>query len=162
MVLLGTFTGQRLADLQHLKWSQVSADGSMVTLVTRKTGTAMTIPTAATLKAHLMTLERPKDPEAYIHPRLAPLQTNTLSGTFADILVTAGIRSKDEGKDHRDHSRLSFHSLRHSSVTFLKEAGVPLATVMALIGHDSEAMSENYTKIGVEAMAAGAAAFPEI
>ena len=162
LVLLGLYSGQRLADLQNLKWNQISKEADMLTLVTRKTGTAMTIPAAASLKAHLQEMPRPKDNEAYVLLGLAKLRTNTLSGVFADKLVEAGIRSKDESGDQRDHSRLSFHSLRHSAVTMLKEAGVPLATVKALIGHSSDAMSENYTKIGVEAMTAGAAAFPEI
>ncbi len=37
-------------------------------------------------------------------------------------------------RDAREN-RLSFHCLRHTSVTLLKEAGVPDAAIMALIGH---------------------------
>jgi len=43
---------------------------------------------------------------------------------------------------------LSFHSLRHTAVTQLKEAGIPAAVVMELIGHDSAQMSEHYTHVG--------------
>jgi integrase len=36
---------------------------------------------------------------------------------------------------------LSFHSLRHTAVSLLKEAGIPDAVVMELVGHESAAMS---------------------
>src|SRR5260370_24957336 len=34
-------------------------------------------------------------------------------------------------------SEVTFHSLRHTAVTLLKDAGVPQAVVQELIGHDS-------------------------
>jgi integrase len=40
---------------------------------------------------------------------------------------------------------LSFHSLRHTAVSLLKDAGVPDAVVMALVGHESTAISQRYT-----------------
>ncbi len=120
----------------------------------------MTIPVAAPLKAFLASRKLPTDQEAHVHPELAKLKSNTVSGAFLDILIKAGIRKNGDTAEKRDHSLLSFHSLRHTAVTVLKEAGVPLAVVMALIGHDSEEISEGYTNIGAEAMAAGAAKMP--
>ena len=105
-------------------------------------------------------MTRPKEKTAFLHPKAAARKTNTLSGQFSDLLIRAGIRQKSESPGPRDHSGLSFHSLRHSSVTLLKEAGIPLAVVMELIGHESEAMSQNYTKVGDEALEKAAAAFP--
>jgi hypothetical protein len=43
---------------------------------------------------------------------------------------------------------LSFHSLRHATVSLLKDAGVPDAVVQALVGHESAAMSHRYTHAG--------------
>ena len=45
----------------------------------------------------------------------------------------------------RRNGDLSFHSLRHTAVTLLKEAGIPQAVVMELVGHDNEEMSQHYT-----------------
>ena len=160
MVLFGLYTGQRLADIQHLTWKGVSEDCSKITLITRKTGRSMTIPAAGPLLAHLKSLDRPDSEEAYLHPKAAALKSNTLSGRFADILIEARIRPKDGNDGARDHTGLSFHSLRHSAVTILKEAGIPQAVVMELIGHESEAMSQNYTKVGDAALEKAAAAFP--
>jgi integrase len=57
---------------------------------------------------------------------------------------------------------LSFHSLRHTAVSLLKDAGVPDAVVMALVGHESAAMSHRYTHVGKETLSRAAGTFPEI
>jgi hypothetical protein len=44
----------------------------------------------------------------------------------------------------------------------LKDAGVPDAVVMALVGHESAAMSHGYTHVGKEALARAARSLPEI
>ena len=55
---------------------------------------------------------------------------------------------------------LSFHALRHTAVTLLKEAGIPAATVMELVGHDSKEMSQHYTHVGRDSLTQAAEAFP--
>lgn len=168
LVFLGLNTGQRLADIQHMKWSQVSADAAVIKLTTRKTNKMLAIPTSPQLREYLLSMDRPEDGKTFLHPEAAALETNSLSGAFARILIKAGVRSRTpeqvEGEeDHkRDHTGLSFHSLRHSAVTFLAEAGIPQAVNMALTGHDSEVMNAHYTKIGDNALAAAAKAFPTI
>ena len=44
----------------------------------------------------------------------------------------------------------------------MKEAGIPAAVVMELVGHDSEAMSRHYTHIGADALRKAAASLPDI
>ena len=56
----------------------------------------------------------------------------------------------------------SFHSLRHTAVSLLKDAGIPDAVVMALVGHESSAMSDRYTHVGMEALVRAAESLPEI
>jgi integrase len=81
----------------------------------------------------------------------------------------AGLREKQshEGRGigrnaRRSGGNLSFHSLRHTAVSLLKDAGIPQAVVQELIGHDSEAMSALYTLVGTEALKKAAAAVPEL
>ena len=57
---------------------------------------------------------------------------------------------------------VSFHSLRHTSVSLLKDAGVPDSVVMALVGHENSAMSHRYTHVGKEALAKAAKTLPEL
>ena len=42
----------------------------------------------------------------------------------------------------------------------MKDAGIPEAAVMELVGHDSEQMSARYTHVGQEALKKAAAALP--
>ena len=46
--------------------------------------------------------------------------------------------------------------------TSLRDAGVPDAVVMALVGHESTAMSHRYTHVGKDALAKAAKTLPEI
>ena len=52
--------------------------------------------------------------------------------------------------------KLTFHNLCHTAVSLLKDAGVPDAVVMALVGHESAAMSHRYTHVGKEALSRAA------
>jgi integrase len=57
---------------------------------------------------------------------------------------------------------VSFHSLRHTAVSLLKDAGIPDSVVMALVGHDTVAMSQRYTHVGKEALTNAAAKLPDL
>ena len=71
-------------------------------------------------------------------------------------------RSKGKGRSsQRASNSLSFHSLRHTAVSLLKDAGIPESVVMELVGHDSKSMSAHYTH-AVEALEKAVAALPEI
>ena len=116
------------------------------------------------------------DPTAPLHPHAFAILTEQgksghLSNQFADLLAQTGLRKKtphrktlDKGRGVRDSSEslLSFHCLRHTSVTLLKEAGVPDAAIMALVGHDSVAMSQHYTHVSRDALEKATNAFPDI
>jgi integrase len=177
MILFGLYTGQRIGDIARLTWANVDLDKSQVRLVTQKTGAALLIPMAAPLRDHVEALPAPDArPElAPLHPRACALlekngKSGTLSNQFADLLALAGLRKKKahrattgEGRDGRhDNEQLSFHSLRHSAVTLLKEAGIPAAVVQKLIGHESAQISELYTSVGEESLTKAAAAFPAL
>ena len=86
-------------------------------------------------------------------------KSGNLSNQFSDILAKAGLRQKaphrstHKGRGARRTSyELSFHSLRHTAVSLLKDAGIPEAAVMELVSHDSKQMSAHYTHVGREAL----------
>jgi integrase len=162
LVRCGLYLGQRLGDLASLTWSQVDLQRGEIRLVVRKTGRRLLLPIAPPLHAHLLTLAGADTPDAPLHPRahaaVSHGQASRLSAQFAKLLVAAGVVAPgSHGKQ-----ALSFHSLRHTAVSLLKDAGVPDSVVMALVGHTSVAMSERYTHVGKEALARAAAALPEL
>jgi integrase len=174
LVLFGLYTGQRLGDLVALRWSALDLTAGTVRFVTQKTGKRLILPLSEPLLRHVMALPVGDGPEAPVHPRaFGSLErtgkTGGLSNQFADILAAAGLREKkphrSTGKGReagRERSGLSFHSLRHTAVSLLKDAGIPAASVMEFIGHDSEQMSQHYTHVGIEQLSKAAASLPDI
>ncbi len=175
MILFGLYTGQRLADIAMLSWSNVDFRSREIRLVTRKTGKRLILPVAEALKRHLELMPKNGDPVSPIHTSAHAIvaqqgKSGQLSNQFADLLARAGLREKQPHRKSHGEGRgrgsalhgLSFHCLRHTAVTFLKEAGVPSAVVMELVGHDSEQMSELYTHVGYDALKQAAESLPDI
>jgi integrase len=175
LIKFGLYTGQRLADIALLRWEQIDLDRDEITLVVRKTKKKMTVPLAGPLREHLLILSAPDKPSAPVHPQAYRIVTSqngrvgTLSNAFADLLAQAGLRaprtSEGTGKGRGNTRRgidISFHSLRHTSVSLLKDAGIPDAVVMAMIGHSSASMSHRYTHVGKEALSKAAATLPQL
>ena len=147
MIKLGLYTGQRLSDLATITWSQVDLPRAEIRLQVRKTGRRLLLPIAAPLHEHLMGLAGADQAGAPIHPRAYAAvnhgRVSKLSAQFSKLLIAAGVVAAGQGK-----RALTFHSLRHTAVSLLKDAGVPDAVVMALVGHERVAMSARYTHIG--------------
>ena len=136
-------------------------------LTTRKTGRRQTLPLAAPLQAHVAKLPAGDDPKAPLHPKAAAVlkdggRSGPLSKAFASLLEAAGLRiAAAAGKGYaRAKYELSFHSLRHTATSLLKNAGIPQSIVMDSIGHDSADVSHGYTHTRREALEKAAAAFP--
>ena len=175
LIKFGLYTGQRLGDLATLAWAQINLERDEIALTTRKTGKRLLIPVAGPLREHILSLPAGDDPRGPVHPRAFETvaaqngRVGTLSNQFAELLVAAGLRKPWGRKGHgagrggrRAGSELSFHSLRHTCVSLLKDAAVPDAVVMALVGHESVAMSERYTHVGIDSLRKAAGALPEL
>lgn len=83
-------------------------------------------------------------PEHYIFPFYVtrevwdPCRPMTVSGLkkrFDEVRKAAGL------------PWLRIHDLRHSAITRMAEAGVPIATIMSMAGHISPRMSRHYTQV---------------
>ncbi len=62
----------------------------------------------------------------------------------------------------RDEQALSFHCLRHTAISLMKEAGIPEPVVMTIAGHSSKEESVRNTRFGNEAMQKAADALPDL
>jgi integrase len=174
LIKFGLYTGQRLADLASLIWDQIDLERTEIRLVTRKTAKRLIIPIAGPLKTHIDSLEPPDQLGVPVHPRAFDTlkqhgKVSLLSHQFVDLMAQVGLRSATSHKATgigRDGKRkgmdISFHSLRHSAVSLLKDAGIPDAVIMELVGHDSAAMSARYTSIGKESLAKAQEAMPAL
>ena len=160
MILAGLYTGLRLKDLADLTWSNIDLVQSELTVMPQKTrgttGKTQIIPIAKPLLRHLESIPTDDDPKAPISPTLYQRSSTWLSGQFYELMSQCGLvearqshrkAEKSGRKAKRQTNELSFHCLRHTATSLLKNAGVSEAVAMDLIGHQSAAVSRNYTHI---------------
>jgi len=173
MVLLGLYTGQRLSDLAGLTWGCVDLESKVVSFTTKKTDRPMQLPLAEPLQRYLLARPSADTPDApvlpAIHATLASGGSGTLSRQFGEILARAGLvtrkphRKTGNGRDARRTSGgLSFHCLRHTATSLLKNAGVSDVVAREIIGHDSEAISRVYTHIEAKTLKNAVATMPDV
>jgi integrase len=159
LILMGLYTGLRLSDVATLTWANVDLQEQEIRVVSGKTDRQQILPVARVLLKHLESLPSSDDPNGPLFPdayaaRQRSQYGGTLSNQFHQILVSAGLVKKrphtkaGEGRSaKRAPSELSFHSLRHTATSLLKNAGVSDAVARDIIGHESVAVSRNYTHI---------------
>jgi integrase len=176
LIFFGLYTGQRLGDLARLTWANVDLDRDEIRFASRKTGRTMIIPIAPPLREQIENLPADDDPHQPLHPRaFASVEKSeavkTLSRQFHELLADAGLATrkphrKSEAAPGRDGPRelspLSFHSLRHTATSLMKNAGVNASVVMDIIGHESEAISAHYTHIDEATKRSALDALPDL
>jgi integrase len=162
MILFGLYTGLRIGDIATLTWRNLDLKQNEISLTTTKTGRQQILPLAKPLRSHIETLPVADDPEAPLFPTAFAARRRshgggTLSNQFHKILVEANLVesrphiSTGKGRSAtRAPSVLSFHSLRHTATSMLKNAGVSDSVTRDIIGHESAAVSQNYTHIDRE------------
>ena len=171
LILFGLYTGQRLGDIAALTWRNIDLARGELALVSRKTKRRILIPLADPLRGYLESLDVGDDPDEPIFPKAASSaqRTGTLSNKFHAIMADAGLAlprnhaSIGKGRSNRRaFNELSFHALRHTATSLLKDAGISPAIVADIIGHDSPAISAHYTHIGEAAKRQAIAMMPDV
>ena len=161
IILAGLYTAQRLGDVARLTWAAVDFEKMEIHFPVQKTGHRLTVPLHEALKSYLAGMRGSGDGNDPVFPLAARVletqgRTGTLSNQFYDLLVKAGLIKKRPRRalltrpgraGKRQTNELSFHSIRHMSTSLMKNAGVSDAVAMDLVGHESKAISANYTHI---------------
>ena len=171
IILFGLYTGQRLSDITSMTWNQIDVAEGVVHYVTAKTGAVLDIPLARPLLDWIGTVKPPKSADAPVFPAANSIAVSGNSKNFAKILVAAGIRKPVEphapvkggrGGRRRNMSETSFHCLRHTATSLLKNAGVSDVVAMEIIGHKTEAISRAYTHIEQKTIKRAIDALPDV
>jgi integrase len=174
IIMFGLYTGQRLSDICSLTWANLDLNSEVIRFVTGKTGRQMEIPIAAPLLEFVETMPSSDDPNGPLFPNayaIAQKETadSSLSQEFYDLLVSVGMATKRSkaatGLGHarrRNVSEITFHSLRHTATSLLKNAGVSEAVAKDIIGHDSDAVSRAYTHIDDKAKRKALGKLPDL
>ena len=161
LVMIGTYTGLRLGDSCLLKWADVNLERGVIQVIPEKTkkhmhGRPVTIPIHPQLMA-MLEERRSQSQECstatcvqspHVNPKVAELYTKStwrIDEGLRQIFKAANIEMsyRMDGRS-RKVVTASFHSLRHTFVSFSANAGVPLAVVQSIVGHTSTAMTRHY------------------
>ena len=160
MILLALMTALRLGDVVRIKWDRIDFARKWVWKVTnRKTGKMTSVPMVAPLAKALKAWkeEAPESQEGYVFPSMVARlkddgDTENISRMFTRLFRRAGIETSVEGEDGKMHPVATFHSLRHTFITNLMEAGVDPLLVRDAAGHSVMATTAGYTHIGEAAL----------
>jgi integrase len=170
LILFGLYLGQRLGDLAKLTWRAVNLESGEIAFTTRKTGRRIVLPLMKPLIDYLSALPAGDNPNAFIFPRAASAKrTASLSNQFREILSDAGLveprghQGRGKGRSQaREPSEISFHSLRHSAVTMLKASGLSDFIAREIVGHESAAVSRQYTHLSTDDLRAAMQRLPDV
>ena len=172
LILIGIYTGLRLGDCCRLDWSQINLTQEVIQLVPRKTRRhhqrLVTIPIHPALGAALVG-QQAYDNKMMVGPVLPEIAEMygrarwQVSHELSRIFKAANIQTsvKLEGR-HRRAPEATFHSLRHTFVSFAANAGVPLHIVQSIVGHESTAMTRHYYHENLDALKSAVAAIPTL
>jgi integrase len=138
-VLAALHTTARRGELVKLVWSDLDLERRLVTFRDTKNGDDRTVPLSATLTAGLKALPRPiAGGPVFRTASGSPLTPTIIRRHFGKAVCAAGLVG------------FRFHDLRHSGASFMVQAGVPLNTVRAILGHKSLSMVLRYAHLAPE------------
>ncbi len=172
LITIGIYTGLRLGDCCRLAWHEVDLTRGIIQLVPRKTrkfGKMVTIPIHPELLQWLaarqsVQTEPPSAAKEFVLPEIANMYLTEhwrIDNALKRIFSAAGIRTsiRLEGRN-QDTPDATFHSLRHTFVSFAANAGVPLPVVASIVGHSSTSMTRHYYHENETALRQAIAAIP--
>lgn len=134
--VVSRWTGLRLKDVCHLKWTDVDLAKGVIAVVPKKTsrhGISVTIPLSHALLEELASVERGRE---YVMPELRAAYGHfhfARVGPFSAVLSRAGIGAG-----------FTFHSWRHTFASRLADAGVSTEIIKKLGGWTQTATALHY------------------
>lgn len=138
-------TGMRSGEMYALKWSDINleADNISVTkawnskngFTSTKTGETRVIPISPDLKRLLVDLKLKSNAREFVLPHLTEWTRGNQALVTRDFCDSIGVTS------------IKFHDLRATFITNLLAQGVPLVTVMAVVGHRKMSTTDVYLRL---------------
>lgn len=175
MIYFGFYTGLRIGDIAQLTWRNVDLAQCELHVQTSKTGRVQLLPLHPRLSSWLKLFRKKTSSSSEaLFPIISStyrhnIHSGTLSNQFHKILVKAGLLEEKKhvgtGKGRsskRIQNEISFHSFRHTTTSFLKRAGISDAVAKDLIGHESTAVSWQYTHMDMNTKRAAIETMPTL
>jgi integrase len=160
MILMGLWYGMRINDASNLKWENIILGNgldsdSFITYIPQKTGRKKKVPVTVGMPKSIRSFLLKNKPDNvksddYIFLSLGGKKTGSgggLSNAFrrlmgkSNIDVPKGVKKKGLG---RTFNKKGFHSLRHTQISRMTEAGIPENLGMAISVHANREVHQRY------------------
>ncbi len=169
-ILVGFYTGVRLGDAVGMPLSAFDFDAHVLKLRPQKTSRMkrdLIIPLHPQLETHV--LDTPvENNEGPICPTLAKRKVSGkygLSIQFHKIMAEAAIKQETiaaAGKAGHEFNKFTFHSLRHSFISEMANAGIAPDVRQLLAGHSDDRSHSVYTHTQIDTLRAAVKKLPNI
>lgn len=148
LIKTGIYTGMRLYDCTHLRWSEVDFTLNRITVVphkTMKTGRTVNIPLFADLRNALIAQHEITGNEEFVMPWMKHQYENrALSARIRQMFVQCGIKTCERNANGSYKALVSFHSLRYTFTKMMAVNHCPQNQVQKMLGHSSAKMTSRY------------------
>lgn len=173
LILVGVCTGLRIGDASRLNWENIDLTRKTIRIQTgkrvrgkpRKTLETVILPD---LEEYLLSTPSGNSPSVPLFPKLTRIRPGGckgLSQLFQNIMHTAGVYAQEDGRKITGKGRrfndLTFHSLRHTYVSFMANKGVAKEIRKKLAGHTTD-VHDRYTHIELETLRHALKDFPSV
>lgn len=154
-ILVAAHTGLRLSNITNLDWRDVDLKNGRFTVkpVKQRQGKAkvVLIPMSASVVDYFSGREDNDRKRGPVFKSLAGRAAGTTSTLFSRLMAKAGVPKEIE-LPGGDKATRSFHSLRHSYVSWMANSDVPEDVRKTLSAHKSSDVHALYSHIDVETM----------
>ena len=161
---IGAYTGMRLKDCALLENEHVNLRNKTIGAKPCKTsgssGKRVIIPIHDDLFEMLKNIDKK---QKYVLPNVADRYLRNPSGvdlSACRIMWYVVGKKPKAGMLPERVKGYGFHSLRHSFVSFCANAGVPLAIVQEIVGHNNVAVTRIYSHLSLDSLREAVAAIP--
>jgi integrase len=165
LILFGYFTGLRLQDIVNLKWENLDIESGMLRITARKTNKDVTLALHPDLRGWLE-VQKKLSGEGYVLEELKNKSATHLSRSFTRFMGRAGVTGelirKAKGNSGHNLSGLTFHSLRHTFISAMANAGVSEELRMEIVGQATGAVHKIYTHHEAERLRAAITTIPSL
>jgi integrase len=164
LILLGAYAGLRIRDAANLTSDNLN-DGRII-LTPEKTkakGKTVEIPLHPVLAAHFKKNPPSPFPATPLFPTLHGKGTGGRDGLSTQFSIIQKEAKVPKTRTlNAKQGTLSFHSLRHSFVTWMSNAEVPAEVRKKMSGHSTDAAHAAYTSLEIGTLTAAVAKLPDL
>jgi len=137
LVLLAITTGARRGELLGLKWGNIDLHNNLAYVETSKNGQPRVLPLTQEVVSELLLFKKEDDNLLVFNSKIKPEKPFCFNKSWKKALDVADVKD------------FTFHSLRHTTASYLAQSGASLLEVANVLGHKNISVTKRYAHLCV-------------